>query len=99
MVRPLNFDFFFIRVYYEKVGHMLKPLCPSFVLIHQPGVQIGKMKTVVKHLITSVGPQPLKYGMQAGRLLTRLTCKYADDINKRSRHGNGHAFDLRLLAV
>ena len=36
--------------------------------------------------------------LQAGRIVTRLTCKYTSDINKRSRHGNdyanGSAFDL-----
>ena len=30
MARPRNFDFFVIRVYYEKLGHMMKPLVPKF---------------------------------------------------------------------
>ena len=31
MARPRNFVVFFvIRVYYEKIGHMLKPLVPKF---------------------------------------------------------------------
>ena len=28
--KTLKFRFFFIRVYYEKIGHMLKPLVPKF---------------------------------------------------------------------
>ena len=32
MARQLNFDFFVIRVYYEKLGLMLKPLVPKFRL-------------------------------------------------------------------
>ena len=28
--RPRSFDFFVMRVYYEKLGHMLKPLVPKF---------------------------------------------------------------------
>ena len=30
MISPLNFDFFAIRVYYEKLVHILKPLVPKF---------------------------------------------------------------------
>ena len=30
MAGPKNFDFFVIKVYYEKLGHILKPVVPKF---------------------------------------------------------------------
>ena len=30
MAIPRNFEFFVIKVHYEKLGHMLKPLVPKF---------------------------------------------------------------------
>ena len=61
--KTLKFCFFVIRVYYEKLGHMLKPLVPKFrsdLFVHLKDIAEkrvpGKLKPIVT-LLTCFGHQ------------------------------------------